>query len=194
MRCFVAVDVSPDVRAALGAAQAELRAAARRADVRWAEPAQFHVTLQFLGAVSDERVPEVVAALGEPARHAAPIALAADGLGAFPSVRRPRVVWAGMGGDVAALARLAGAVGRALAPLGFEPEARGFHAHLTLGRVRSPRGIGRLATALEAARDVALGTWTAPEVVLYQSRLRPTGAVYEAVARLPMGAGGAPRR
>jgi 2'-5' RNA ligase len=188
MRCFVAVDVADDVRAAAAAVQARLREAAPGADVRWVEPRQFHVTLQFLGAVADERVPLVVEALRAPCADAAPLALSAGDLGAFPSVRRPRVVWAGLAGDVDALARVASAVGTALAPLGFTPEARPFSAHLTLGRVRSPRRLAALTAAIEAARDIALGTWTVREVVLYQSRLRPTGAVYDAVARLAMGA------
>lgn len=197
MRCFVAVDLSPAVRDAVAAAQARLREVASGADVRWVQPAQFHVTLQFLGRVADAEVPRVVDALRDPSRTAPSLALAVRGLGAFPTVRRPRVVWAGLAGDVEALARVAAAVGAALGPLGFTPEARPFSAHLTLGRVRSPRALRALIAALDAAGDVALGTWIAAEIVLYESRLRPTGAIYDAVARLPMGArpgsGEAPR-
>ena len=182
----MAVDVSAEVREAVAAAQAELRAAAGRADVRWADVMQLHLTLQFLGNVPDERVQDIVDAIARASAGTGSLALEARGLGGFPSTRRPRVVWAGVGGDVARLARLAASIGAALGPCGYPAEARAFHAHVTLGRVRSPRGLGRLVRGIEAAADEPLGAWTATEVVLYQSRLRPTGALYEAVARLPL--------
>jgi 2'-5' RNA ligase len=187
MRCFVAVDVPADVRAAVGRVEAALRAAARTADVRWVDPAQLHVTLKFLGAAAAERLPALLGALETVARGAGALRLEARGVGGFPSPRRPRVVWVGVAGEVAALGALAAAVERAVEPLGFPPEGRPFRAHLTLGRVRSPRGLGRLARAIEGAGQPEFGAWTASELVLYQSHLRPTGAVYEAMARLPLG-------
>ena len=182
MRCFVAVDLSAEVRAAVAAVQARVRAAAPRADVRWLDPHAFHLTLKFLGAVSDERVAAVSAAL-EGAASGAPLELEARGLGAFPTIQRPRVLWAGIAAGAPRLVALAEAVERALVPLGCPPEARPFRAHLTIARVRSPRDAGALAKAIEAEGAVALGTWTAGEVVLYQSHLKPTGAVHERVAR-----------
>ncbi len=139
MRCFVAIDLSTDVRAAIARAETRVRTAARHADVRWVDPAQFHLTLKFLGAVPDERLPAVSATLEGAVADTAPIALAAAGLGGFPSLRSARVLWAGITAGVPELARLA-----------------------------------------------AFGSWTASEVVLYESRLKPTGAVYTAVSRHPL--------
>jgi serine/threonine-protein kinase len=82
--------------------------------------------------------------------------------------------------------RVAAAVDRALVPLGFPPEGRPFQGHLTIGRVRSPRAGRALAAAIEAAGTSAFGSWTASEVVLYESRLKPTGAVYTPVSRHPL--------
>jgi 2'-5' RNA ligase len=186
----VAVDVSPDVRDAIARAQAALRTAAPDADVRWVDPAQFHLTLKFLGHVPDSDVPRIVAPLEQAAADAAPIAGVARGIGTFPTPRRPRVVWAGIAGGVEPLRRLAAGVEAALVPLGFAPEGRPFQAHVTIGRVRSARGTAPLREAVETAAGVELGTWTVTEVVLYESRLRSTGAIYTAVARLPMRAGG----
>ena len=101
----------------------------------------------------------------------------------LPSARRPRVLWAGLVAGTGELAALAAAVEAALVPLGFAPEARPFQGHVTLGRVRSPRGLAPLAAALEAGAGLELGAWRAAEVVLYRSRLRPTGAVHEALSR-----------
>lgn len=187
MRCFVAVDVPEGLRAAVGAAQARLRAAAPAADVRWTEPAGFHLTLKFLGEVAERRAGELVAALGAAVAGRPPPALAAGGLGAFPAVRRARIVWLGLTAGAADLAALAAAVERALVPLGFPAEVRPFHGHVTLGRVRSPRGAAALGAALERSGGLEIGTWSADEVVLYRSHLGRTGARYEALARLALG-------
>ena len=86
----------------------------------------------------------------------------------------------------AELASLVGGVERALAALGFPAEERPFHGHLTIGRVRSPRGGGPLAKAIAAAGVPRLGSWTVPEVILYESRLRPQGALHVPVTRHPL--------
>jgi len=186
VRCFVAIDLTTDVRAAIARAQTRVRTAATHADVRWVDPTQVHLTLKFLGAVVDERVPAVSAALETAVAGSRPVALAAAGLGGFPSLKSPRVLWAGITAGVPELVQLAAGIDRGLAPLGFPPEARPFRGHLTIGRVRSPRGGRELAAAVGAAGAPAFGSWTAPEVVLYESRLRPTGALYTPVSRHPL--------
>jgi 2'-5' RNA ligase len=186
MRCFVALDLPDGVRAALDVTQARLRAAAPRADVRWVAPAGVHLTLKFLGEVTDERRDAVRAALEGVTRGAAPIELACAGLGVFPGPARPRVVWAGITGGLPDLGVLAVAVERILEPLGFPPERRPFRGHATLGRVRSPRSVGVLVRALEREARTEFGSWTASEIVLYRSHLRPTGSIYEPLVRLPL--------
>ena len=186
MRCFVAVDVPPDVCARVTALTERLRRAARRADVRWSNTGTLHVTLKFLGEVPDARVPAVERALAAVAVSHAPLALVAAGAGGFPSASRPRVLYVGILGEVDGLGRLAAAVDGALEALGFPGERRAFRGHLTVGRVRSPRGADGLAAALRAEAGAAAGTWTAGELVLYQSRLHPSGAVHDAVARLAL--------
>jgi 2'-5' RNA ligase len=189
VRCFVAVDVPPDVQARVAALTARLRKAAPRADVRWAGSDTLHVTLKFLGEVPDARVAVVERALSTVAAAHAPLSLVAAGAGGFPSGSRPRVLYVGILGQVDGLVRLAAAVDGALEALGFPGERRAFRGHLTVGRVRSPRGGGGLAAALLEEAGTAAGTWTAGELVLYQSRLHPTGAVHDAVARLALAYG-----
>ena len=188
MRAFVAVEVPPDVRAAVARTQAALRDAARSADVRWVDPGALHVTLKFLGSIDDEQVARIRDALALASGAGAPLGCVTGALGAFPSPRRARVVWLGISAANEAVARLTSAVDAALTPLGFPPEARPFHAHVTLGRVRSPRGLGDLARALEAHAAGPPRSWVAPDLVLFQSHTRPTGAVYEPVARFRLGA------
>jgi len=184
VRCFIAIDLSSDVRAALADAGERLRAAAPRADVRWVATTALHLTLEFLGEVSEERLAGVRSALDAVAAATPPLALTCAGLGVFPGPARPRVVWAGITDGLRGLGLLATALERAMEPLGFPPERRPFRGHVTLGRVRSPRGIGPLARALEREGHAEFGRWTASQAVLYRSRLRPTGAVYDALAML----------
>lgn len=155
---------------------------------RWADAANLHVTLKFLGATPPDALDAVVAACRTAAARPAPSEVAIAGLGAFPSVRRARVVWAGVRDPDRLLRRLAGRLDRKLAPLGFIAEKREFHAHLTLARLRAPAPVG---DALAAASLPELDPFTVSEIVLYRSHLSPRGARYEAVAAFPVGSPGA---
>jgi 2'-5' RNA ligase len=169
--------------------QAALRRATGSGEaVRWVDPANVHLTLQFLGAVPEDRVEAVRAAVAAAAAGGSPLRLEVAGAVAFPGPRRPRVIGAGVRGDLPGLAALVTALGRGLAPLGYPPEDRPFRPHLTLGRVptgRPPRELGEALRAAAAAPPVA---WIADEVVLVRSHLSPGGSRYEPLARCPLSA------
>jgi RNA 2',3'-cyclic 3'-phosphodiesterase len=186
LRLFVAVDLGPDVEARVAHAIAQARLAAPRA--KWVHAGGVHLTLAFLGAVEGGRVPAVSAALARAAGGRTPIDLAVEGAGTFGKAAYPRVLWLGVAGNVRALATLARAVSAQLATLGFPPEERDFHPHLTLARARDPRGDRGLA---EAARRLAAfdgGAARADRVLLMQSHLERGGARYEVVAEALLGA------
>jgi 2'-5' RNA ligase len=186
LRLFVALDPPEAVRRRLATAQASLRAAAGRhaEDVRWVAPARLHLTLHFLGSVPGERVDAIGAAVVEEAARSRPLRLEIRGAGGFPTPRRPRVVWAGVGGDLEALGALAASLGRRLGLLGLPGDGRPFAPHLTLGRSREARGAAGLGGAIAAA--VA---WRAEEVVLFRSHLDPGGARHEPLLRARLGEG-----
>ncbi len=188
-RLFVALEPPDAVRRRLAAAAGAIRrgAGAAASEIRWVAEDNLHLTLQFLGAVPEERVEAVERAVAEAAAAARPMSLEVKGAGGFPNARRPRVVWLGLAGDVAALSALVAELGRRLAPLGFPPEARAFSAHLTLGRARDPRGAPGLGGALAAASQDEGIAWRASELVLFESHLSPRGPRYEAVRREPLG-------
>jgi 2'-5' RNA ligase len=190
-RLFVALEPPEPVRRRLGALAEDLRRGAGRAgdEVRWVPPANVHLTLQFLGAVPEERVTAVEAALGEAAAESRPLSLSVRGVGGFPNARRPRVLWAGLEGDLAPLAALVAGLGARLGKLGFPPEDRPFSAHLTLGRARDGRGAPGLAGALARAGQAEAAPWRASELVLFESHLSPRGPRYEAIARVALGGG-----
>ena len=156
---------------------------ARRSMVgpRWAAPDQWHLTLQFLGPVAS--VAPVVQALAAVGRLRA-FTARLGGAGAFPGVRRARVIWIGAAEGGAELVALAGAVASSLAPLGYEADRGRFRPHLTVARLRIPADV---APALAALGDSPVGrAWTVGEVVVYESRLSPHGPSYSALARVPL--------
>ncbi|HTP25100.1 MAG TPA: RNA 2',3'-cyclic phosphodiesterase [Anaeromyxobacteraceae bacterium] len=192
LRLFVALEPPDLVRRRLAAIQADLKRAAGRAlaEIRWIPPENVHLTLQFLGAVLDDRLEDVKTAVAGAALAAVPFHLEVGGAGGFPSARRARVLWAAVGGDVAPLRELVSALGSRLAPIGFSPEERPFSPHLTLGRARDSRGVPGLAAHLAQIGEAPGVSWRATEVVLFQSHLGPGGARYEALARAPLGRAG----
>lgn len=175
MRAFVAIDVPEPLRRALAAVARDLRG------VRPVRPDGIHLTLRFLGEVDEARVPALVDVLRASAGPALRLRIA--GGGAFPSPERPRVLWAGVQGDVARLTELVARIEAALRAAGFPPEQRAYAPHVTLGR-----GLGRVAPSeLRRLFDLGdLGGIEAREIVLYRSELRPEGARHEVVARVPL--------
>jgi len=135
MRSFIAIRLADPARATVVAYLEQLRATV--GGVAWARPENLHLTFKFLGDVACERLPPLVAALRPVAASVQPFTLRVAGVGAFPSLARPRVLWVGVAAPV--LPALAAAVERACRDQGFALEARAFRPHLTLGRVRSER-------------------------------------------------------
>ena len=178
MRLFVAMDIPEEVRLAVAALVVRLRSVSH--DARWARIQGLHLTLKFIGEMSEEKVGAIISALKGVA-PAKPIALNFHGLGFFPNERRPRVLWAGIEAGPE-LAALAAAVEAALIPLGIPQEDRAFSPHLTLTRFDSPRGLDRLHAAIDAAGPLEFGSTIAKEFHLYQSILKRGGAEYTRVA------------
>ena len=182
IRTFIAVDLGLEVRAALSATTREL--ASTGADARWVRAEGMHATLKFLGGVEPKRLDAARNAL-EPVAAASPaMKLSVRRLGAFPSLRRPRVLWAGI--DCPGLADLAARIDAALSPLGFPLEQRSFNPHITLARIRSLRGWTELADAIERHREDTFGDNDVIGVTIYRSTLRPDGAVYDALWTIPL--------
>jgi 2'-5' RNA ligase len=110
------------------------------------------------------------------------------GLGCFPNPKRPRVIWAGLRGEVKELEALKNQLEPGLVKLGYIPEKREFHPHLTLGRVKemSPRDRQELATAVEQLRDTDYGDWKIERIDLMQSQLAQSGARYTVLRSFPL--------
>lgn len=178
-RLFIAVPVAEAVRESL--AEVSKTGGTRR--LRWVKPGAMHLTLAFLGDVDEAHLPASERALREAARTVTTaLALRAEGLGAFPNERRARVVWAGVTGDLDALAALQQATEMRLTEAGFPREAQRFHPHITLARLREP---GPLPAELLTHR--VFGEWSADEVQLIESHLGSSGPSYEVLAAARLG-------
>lgn len=180
MRVFVAVELPETVRRALYQGTAPLRRS--NASVRWVSPGNMHITLKFLGEITEGRAASVREAVMAVATRTPPFELALGSVGAFPNCNRPRVVWVGVQGGTRLLAELAGAVESALAAEGFPPEKRSFRAHLTLGRCKRPAALADVSSA--AVPD---DSFQVHRVVVMQSHLHPQGPRYEVFAACPLG-------
>ncbi len=184
MRLFVAVNLSSAMREEIAQCVRPLDAAFP--DVRWTPAEALHVTLRFLGTVADEQVDGLRAVLDACAVAHAPFRLRVGGLGAFPRLARPQVLWLAVddGGVLQAVAR---DLERGLEPLGHAPEPRAFTPHVTIGRARSRRGSRPAPGPLPACE---IGAAMHVETIdLMQSHLGQGPARYEIVHVAPLGRG-----
>ena len=187
-RLFLAISLPAEVKEKLAELQHKL--ATTGAGVRWVRPEGIHLTLKFLGNVPENLIPEIVSVIQEVVQKNAPevIRLGIKGVGTFPPRGAPRVVWAGLTGDLVALARLQQALEAALARLGFAPEKRPFVPHLTLGRVKSSKNKKNLLNTIDKYREeefIPDQRIEIRELVLYQSTLHPDGAIYTPLKHIP---------
>lgn len=175
IRAFIAVEISPTTIANILSAITDLKP--KLPAVRWIAPANFHLTLKFLGDIDARQVAAIGDALELAITPFPRCTINAKGLGVFPGPRQPKVLWVGVIGDE--LTRLATRVDAALVPLGFAGEPRGFTPHLTVGRWRqAERSRGNLKQELDNWRECDFGATKVDRVILFQSVLQPTGAVY----------------
>lgn len=183
MRTFIAIDLTPAIKNELTRWQEAFRGLSSGA--QWARSEGTHLTLKFLGEITEEHAARVVHAL-EHLGASSKFTVEVKGLGFFPDARRPRVFWAGVLPSPE-LGQLAARIEAAMQELGFARETRPFSPHLTLARFREPRPQPALRDAAEKQSELVLGRLDVSEFFLYESKLRPQGAEYRKVASFPLG-------
>ncbi len=178
MRLFVAVFPPPEVREEASRTARRLLPDDR---IRWSRPENVHLTLKFLGDVDEESLDGLRTALENVCAEHAPFDAGLAGLGAFPSSRRARILWAGVSEGSEQLRSLAAIVDAALSTSGFEREARSYEPHLTLGRVR-----GR-PTNLDLPEETSGRSFEVGRIELVESMLSGTGPTYRTVEEFVLG-------
>ena len=181
IRAFIAVGIDPKTVGRISEATDQLKPSI--AGIRWAPLTNLHLTVKFLGDVEETTIDPIARALRQ---HIAPFprfTINAKGLGVFPDVKRPQVLWVGLEGIH--LAELASTVETALKPLGFEPEKRGFKPHLTIGRWRQrDKSTAKFIAELERWAGYEFGKSEVRNIILFQSMLRPEGAIHRPLEKI----------
>jgi 2'-5' RNA ligase len=157
------------------------------ADIRWVAVQSIHLTLKFLGEVDPQIIAKLAESLTDATQSQASFGLRLRGLGCFPNPANPRVVWCGIDGEVERLSGLQQSVEAACASLGFAPENRPFHPHLTLGRVNGKRNLRPLMDCIKMGSDLESG-FISDHFNIYRSVLKPQGAVYTVLDTIELSA------
>ena len=190
-RVFVAVGLSGGAREQLIGAVERIRQQVPEG-IQWADPSGMHLTLKFLGNIPSVRVVSLLDSLEPVAASHAPFSLELAGMGTFPNRHKPRVLWAGVDGDLDALSRLQQDAEEAITALGHSPEERPFRPHITLGRPRrsvSDAARGRIGSVVSGLKSPASVRWAVELVEVMQSELHPSGARYTVLGSVPLRAG-----
>lgn len=180
IRAFIAIELPKQVKDELSSIQKNLRNSG--ADVKWVEPENIHFTLKFLGNTEKTKIKDITDALNEIAKKIKSFSMNLTEIGAFPRISYPRVIWVGIKEGANTVSELAKTVEGKLNKLGFPKEDRPFSAHITIGRVRSPKGKEKLKTQVEnlnkSKSQLADYKIQISKITLFQSTLMPTGPTY----------------
>ena len=184
LRLFIAVPITSKLRRKFFNLVNQLKNTGT--NVKWVEEGNFHLTLKFLGDTPSTKVNDIVEEVQKSLEGHESIRLKFKGVGVFPNVRKPRVVWIGLSRGHKELADIAGVLEDVLEPLGFEKEKRKFKSHLTIGRVRSNKGIGDLTREIIRLKEYDGGNMKLTEIHLVKSELTRNGPVYTVLNRFPL--------
>lgn len=184
MRLFVAANLTGMIKEALAEVQRALRS--KGGDVSWVKPENLHITLKFLGEVEEGRLEAVKEVTASSIAAVGPVLLSFAGLGTFPHLRSPRVIWVGMREGAEGLLTLQANLEEGFHGIGFPRENKPFTAHLTLGRVRSPRGLQPLVEEVKTWQRGTLGEMVLKQVDLMRSQLHPGGSIYTILESFPL--------
>ncbi|MDO8536490.1 MAG: RNA 2',3'-cyclic phosphodiesterase [Candidatus Omnitrophota bacterium] len=178
MRAFIAIELSPEIKDSLAQVQSHLKYSA--ADVKWIENSNVHLTLRFLGDITEEKCEEIKSMLDEISKSSKSFEISTGDIGAFPNINYPRVIWVGLDKGTIESVALAKKINNELLKTGFQKEQRPFSAHLTIGRVRSPKNKEALEKKIVASNSLppTPNSQLISSIALFQSTLTPKGAIY----------------
>lgn len=154
--------------------------------ISWVKAANLHFTLRFLGDIDSSSIPVLKKAVESQIGNFSRFDINLSGLGCFPNMNRPRVVWVAAGGDIEIMKRLASGVEEACRQSGYGPADKPFAPHLTIGRVKFPSGTERLTESLKTTR-FETESFSVDKVVIYKSDLTPRGPIYTSMGEIMLG-------
>ncbi len=179
VRLFIALELSDWQKKEVG----EFQEMAKKylQGVRWVKSENIHLTLKFLGDTEEKRVSLIRAAIDNACAGFRPFSISYGGAGVFPNERKARVFWVGLNEGLESLGELAGNLEEKMAAVGYEKEKRSFHPHLTIGRLKNPLPVNSVKKYLAAGTGFVTSSLIIDRVVLFESKLTRSGAVYSSL-------------
>jgi 2'-5' RNA ligase len=176
MRIFIAVELSESIRTTIVQIQDKLRGTEDK--IKWVDPSLIHLTLKFLGEVRKERVGAIIEVTQKIAQKFSPFFMEVKGVGVFPGLSSPRVIWLGVGSGSTNLQKLNSELENHLAKDGFSKEKKKWTPHLTLGRVKSLVEPQKLSNLILGEKEIVAGEMQVREISVIESHLAPRGPIY----------------
>ena len=176
MRAFIAIELSEEIRSSLAQIESHLKYSG--ADVKWVDKDNIHLTLKFLGEITEEKCEKIKSILDDIGKSVKPFEISIKDIGAFPKIDYPHVIWVGLDKGVNESKELAEKIDDALSKIGFQKETRAFTAHLTIGRVKSPKNKDALKEKVGTCKIPTVNAQNISSVILFQSKLTPKGSIY----------------
>ena len=186
LRCFIAIDIPEQIKRGMGDLIAFLKK--HNADVKWVAHENLHLTLKFLGKTPEDLLPGIGASLSKIVLSYETFCIKIYGVGVFPNKKYPRIIWVGIE-DTDFLKNLQGDIESRMASLGYQKEEREFQPHLTLGRVRSQKGMAHIIHELDTLQSKDFGSIEVNNIKLMRSDLKPTGVQYSCLQKILLGRG-----
>jgi len=183
IRTFIAIELPAKLKQAADKLIVQLKM--ENSEIRWVRAANLHFTLRFLGDIEQNLVAELADRINTNLAELKPFPLRLSGLGCFPNIKRPRVIWLGGDGDLETLNKLAHQVESACLEGGFSKADKPFSAHLTIGRIKDPHGLESFIDYLSGIKFES-DEFEVNEVVVFKSDLSPRGPTYTALAKIKL--------
>jgi 2'-5' RNA ligase len=187
IRAFIAIEIPEEILKELATIQDRLRKTG--ASVSWVKPGNIHLTLKFLGNIETGLIEPVLREMELIGRQMEPFSLEVSGIGCFPNMKNPRVIWVGIEDRDQRVVKLQSTLESSLESIGFSREKRNFTPHLTIGRIKISHGKGVLLDEVRKIGNPFLGSIEVKEMVLFQSDLHPQGAIYTPIGRARFSSG-----
>ncbi len=184
IRTFIAVDVPENVKEKIFELEKELARTVVEG-VKWEEKEKFHITLKFLGDLSEDAIDSIYEVLSESLKGFGKFSVIYKGVGCFPEIKNLRVIWVGCEDPSGKLFKLREIVEEKMSELGFEREDKEYHPHITLGRVKKPKNISNLIKKIESINFESEAGEVA-EVLIMKSDLKPSGSVYTVLKKIKL--------
>lgn len=176
IRAFISIEIHQEIKTKISAIQEKLKSV--ETPVSWVRLESIHLTLKFLGYMTEEQIPEIKKCMLISVEGITPFIINIRGCGVFPNLNYPKVIWLGLKDRTDSLSRLQQGLDNCLEKMDFEREKRKFTPHLTLGRVKSLKGKNQLIRAVHLYKDTEVGKIDVDRINLIRSQLNPAGAIY----------------